>query len=282
MSIGNFLLAFLPVPTDNSGMVETKYKSDYARDHLEDLIRTHGVTYATVSLAIAKNHAYVQQYLRRLTPRHLPEDVRVALGQYFGTSPDEFRPRGPFSTMGESAARFISAARKPDHRHSDDMIAEALDGARRLGLVVPEIDFKAGAGGGGLPASELAGKQGDYSVSRDVISGEWVIPEAFLSSELNVRAENARIVTVVGDSMEPTLMSGDKILVDVADKAPSPPGIFCFWDGFGVVIKRLEIIPNTEPPTLVITSDNPKHGRYERTMEEVNIIGRVKSFTRRL
>ena len=41
-------------------------------------------------------------------------------------------------------------------------------------------------------------------------------------------------------------------------------------------------IPNTEPPTLVITSDNPKHGRYERTMEEVNIIGRVKSFTRRL
>ena len=33
-------------------MIETKDKSDYSRDHLEDLIQTHGVTYATVSLAI--------------------------------------------------------------------------------------------------------------------------------------------------------------------------------------------------------------------------------------
>lgn len=263
-------------------MHENKADTDYAREHLEELIQERGLTYATVSLEIGRNHAYVQQYLRRQTPRVLPEDVRVALGQYFGISPEEFRPGGPFSTMGEAAGRFISSARRVDLKPTDDMIAGALEGARRLGLVVPEIDFKAGAGGGGLPAAELAVKVGDYTVGRDAISGEWVIPESFLTTELNVRPEDARIVTVIGDSMEPTLMSGDKILIDVADQAPSPPGIFCFWDGFGVVIKRLEALPKTDPPTLIVISDNPKHDRYERTIEEINIIGRVKWFTRRL
>lgn len=59
--------------------------------------------------------------------------------------------------------------------------------------------------------------------------------------------------------MEPTLESGDRVLVSNADRLPSPPGLFTLWDGFGVVVKRIEHLLNSDPLTLSIASDNPKH-----------------------
>lgn len=82
--------------------------------------------------------------------------------------------------------------------------------------------------------------------------------------------------------MMPTLHSGDRVMVDNGDRIPSPGGVFAVWDGFGVVTKRLEVVPNSDPPTLRISSDNPLHREYERTADEVNIIGRVVWFARRL
>jgi uncharacterized glyoxalase superfamily metalloenzyme YdcJ len=61
---------------------------------LVDLIAERGTDLATVSRAIGKNHAYLQQFIKRRTPRRLPEDVREALGAYFGVNPDLFR-EGP-------------------------------------------------------------------------------------------------------------------------------------------------------------------------------------------
>jgi phage repressor protein C with HTH and peptisase S24 domain len=48
---------------------------------------------------------------------------------------------------------------------------------------------------------------------------------------------------VEGDSMMPTLHDGDIVLVDLARRAPIPPGIFVLHDGMGLVAKRLEHIP---------------------------------------
>ena len=53
-------------------------------------------------------------------------------------------------------------------------------------------------------------------------------------------------------------------------------------DGLGVVVKRLEHVMGTEPPRLRISSDNDRHQSYERTLDEVNIIGRVVWVARRL
>lgn len=51
---------------------------------------------------------------------------------------------------------------------------------------------------------------------------------------------------VEGDSMMPTLHDGDIVLVDLARRAPTPPGIFVLHDGMGLVAKRLEHIPNSD------------------------------------
>ena len=58
--------------------------------------------------------------------------------------------------------------------------------------------------------------------------------------------------------------------------------VFAIWDGVGVVAKRIEIVPNSDPPVLRIKSDNIHHDGYERTTDEVNVIGRIIWVARRI
>jgi phage repressor protein C with HTH and peptisase S24 domain len=87
---------------------------------------------------------------------------------------------------------------------------------------------------------------------------------------------------VEGDSMVPTLHDGDAVLVDMTRQFPSPPGIFVLDDGMGLVAKRLEHIPNSDPPAVRVISDNTLYPAYERTADEIRIIGRIRWFAREI
>lgn len=142
----------------------------------------------------------------------------------------------------------------------------AIEGTEAAGMTaVAEYDVRAGAGGGAaLEATEV-----------DAPVHTWRIPTAMLQGQTTAPAPALRIITVYGDSMEPELMPGTKVLVDTSDRTPSPPGIFALHDGLGLVLKRVEHIPHSTPPTIRITSDNPRYGAYERTIEECHLQGRV-------
>lgn len=142
------------------------------------------------------------------------------------------------------------------------------EAAREPGTSVSEYDAHASAGGGALIESEN-------------IVGEWRFPTQWLRYELGVRRELA-IITVLGDSMTGTIEDGDKVIVDLAHRAPSPPGIYIVHDGIAQVAKRLECIEGSEPPRVRIISDNGKYKAYERTLAEINIIGRVRGRWQRL
>ena len=87
---------------------------------------------------------------------------------------------------------------------------------------------------------------------------------------------------VEGDSMMPTLHNDDIVLIDVGRRSPTPPGIFVLHDGMGLVAKRLEHIPNSDPPAVRVISDNPLYPAYERTADEIRIIGRIRWFAREI
>lgn len=87
---------------------------------------------------------------------------------------------------------------------------------------------------------------------------------------------------VEGDSMEPTLFDGDTVLVDLDLKAPNPSGIFVLDDGIGLVAKRLQHVPNSDPPAVRVISDNKHYPKYERTADEIVIIGRIRWFAREI
>jgi hypothetical protein len=127
---------------------------------------------------------------------------------------------------------------------------------------IAELDVRASAGGGLLGENEKT--VAEWQVPREVIRGHSAAP-----------ATELRIITVMGDSMEPTLQPGQRVLVDTGDRKPTPPGIFVVWDGLGLVIKRVQTVPHSEPPKVRITSDNGKYESYERALDEAYIQGRV-------
>jgi len=48
-------------------------------------------------------------------------------------------------------------------------------------------------------------------------------------------------------------------MLDMTRRAPHPPGIFVLDDGMGLVTKRPEHIPNSDPPAVRVISDNKHH-----------------------
>ncbi len=91
---------------------------------LDRLIRERGEDYLGLSRLLGRNAAYVQQYIKRGTPRRLAEDDRRLLARYFGV--DETVLGGP-----------------ADRREADS------------GLVsVPRLDVDVSAGPGALDAEE--------------------------------------------------------------------------------------------------------------------------------
>lgn len=63
------------------------------RTTLDELIRQRGVNYSAVSRLLGRNVSYIQQYLRKGSPRHLDEQDRQILAQFFGV--DETVLGGP-------------------------------------------------------------------------------------------------------------------------------------------------------------------------------------------
>ena len=60
----------------------------------------------------------------------------------------------------------------------------------------------------------------------------------------------------------------------------SPLGIFVLHYGLGLVVKKIEPIPNTSPITLRMFSNNNAYSAYDRSIDEVRIIGRLVWFAR--
>jgi transcriptional regulator with XRE-family HTH domain len=96
----------------------------------------------------------------------------------------------------------------------------------------------------------------------------------------DVEAANLRMLTISGDSMEPTICNQDVVVIDTGNRSPSPPSIFVLFDGFGLSAKRLEYVFESKNPCVRIISDNQRYSTYELPMSDVTIIGRIVWFSR--
>lgn len=124
-----------------------------------------------------------------------------------------------------------------------------------------------GMGGGGSDD----GEPGEVAFSRDLIERELrVPPDALLA------------MVAEGNSMEPEFRGGDQILVDTRRKSLAQPGAFCLWDGDGHVIKFLEKIPGSTPAKVRVVSANTIYDAHERLVDEINLVGRVVWFGRKV
>lgn len=124
-------------------------------------------------------------------------------------------------------------------------------------------DISAAAGCGAVVGTEQA-------------STALMFREDWVHTELNARPADLCLISVRGNSMEPTLRASDTILIDLRTKVPDCEGIYVLRMGEVLLVKNLQLLPGS---VLHVSSDNPAFKPFtiklEDVGEEVAIIGRV-------
>lgn len=134
---------------------------------------------------------------------------------------------------------------------------------RPAGVRVPRIDAVATAGAGGL-------LDGDAT-----LGGESIDPAVI--RRLGARAPDLSMIMARGDSMAPTIVDGDEMLVDRGDRTVTARGgIYVIRLAEGLMVKRL----TRADGAMVVLSDNPAFIPF--TAPEIDIIGRVVRLMRTL
>ncbi|WP_340264756.1 S24 family peptidase [Sphingobium mellinum] len=215
-----------------------------ARVVLERLIAERGENYADLSRLLKRNPAYIQQFIKRGTPRKLDEEDRRVLARYFGIAEDMLG--GP-----------VTAAPVP--RRSRPLPAV---------VTVPRLSLGASAGPGSLDEDERA-------TGAIAFDANWL-------RHLGVRPQRVSIIRVDGESMAPTLNDGDEIMVDHEDGVERlRDGVYVLRLDGVLMVKRIAMGPRRG--LFSVLSDNghyPDWVDIDPTL--VAIVGRVVWTGRRL
>lgn len=135
-------------------------------------------------------------------------------------------------------------------------------------VVIPEVEFSKIVDKDGVDC-----KNSNVAENGNILS-EWALPRQLLANQVG-STSTMRIIQVMGDSMIPEFNPGDRVMVNTADRMPSPPGVFVLWDGFGLIIKRCEMVPHSTPPKAILSSANNNYSTYEMEISQLDIQGRV-------
>ncbi|HUD90550.1 S24 family peptidase [Sphingobium sp.] len=221
-------------------------ESQNARAALDRLIADRGENYADLSRLIGRNPAYIQQFIKRGTPRKLDEDDRRVLARYFGV---------PEAMLGGASVE-VAASPQPRLRTTPAVVS------------VPRLALGASAGGGTLDEDERA-------------AGVMAFDARWLR-HLGVRPQRVSIIRVDGESMAPTLSDGDDIMVDHDDDAERlRDGVYVLRLDGVLMVKRIAMGPRRGRFSVV--SDNPHYPDWaDIDPALVDIVGRVVWTGRRL
>jgi len=206
------------------------------RAALDRLLAERGIDYARISQVIGRNPAYIQQYIKRGSPRRLGEQDRARIAAYLGVSE---------AMLGGPLQRVATPAR-----------------VRGPGMIlVPKLAIGASAGAGA-------------SVDGEAVEGEVAFDPKWLR-DLGADPRALSIIRVEGDSMAPTLDDGDDILVDGGDAAARlRDGIYVLRMDDVLMVKRVARAPGQG--RISVISDNPHYRSWDDLpMASVQLVGRV-------
>jgi len=172
----------------------------------------------------------------------------------------------PFANaLGYSPEQILLWGRYPG-TSGDQIEGEALGASEH----VPELASRSE----GAHSKLRTRKEGRY-VER-IKAEDWAFPASFIKDQLQTSAKNLLVVGAQGDAMAPTIMSGDKVIVDTGHKTPSPDGLYAIRDGFeNVIVRRLQLLRTPQPSRVKIISDNSKHAAEEVAVSEIEIVGKA-------
>jgi len=212
---------------------------------LDRLIAERGENYADLSRLLKRNPAYIQQFIKRGTPRKLDEEDRRILARYFGISEEMLGGRVSPSPGPSARSRSIPAI-----------------------VTVPRLALGASAGAGTLDEDERAAGVMAFDAN-------WL-------RHIGVRPQRVSIIRVDGESMAPTLSDGDEIMVDHDDGVERlRDGVYVLRLDGVLMVKRVALGPRRR--AISVLSDNVHYPDWiDIDPALVDIVGRVVWTGRRL
>ena len=213
---------------------------DDPRAALDRLIRQGGHDYQRLSLLIGRNTAYIQQFIKRGTPRRLGERDRQRIAAFLGV---------PESLLGGPTTAPVRLAAARGTRRAPAM------------LIVPQLAVGASAGAG-------AAVDGEAVEAGFAFDPRWL-------RRLGADTRALSIIAVEGDSMAPTLGDGDDIMVDGADTAARlRDGIYVLRMDDALMVKRVARLPLAG--RISVKSDNQLYPSWpDLPADTVMLVGRV-------
>lgn len=171
------------------------------RARLLELATERGASLSSLSELIGRNSTYLQQFIRKGSPRKLEETDRRTLARFLGVDESE---------LGA-----------PEENSSLPMVKPA----RGDWIDVPRLPLGASAGPGALALEEAP-------IGAFRFAARWLREQGLDPAMLSA-------IRVEGDSMEATLRDGDEILVDRSPR-PLRDGIHVVRTGDALLVKRLD------------------------------------------
>jgi phage repressor protein C with HTH and peptisase S24 domain len=198
--------------------------------------------------------------------RQLKASEIAKVARYLGLEPPPAvggRGLEPPPAVGGRGAEPSPRALAPAASNDGAITIDGDDYAR-----VALYDARAAAGAGG--------------VGRDLVTHRLLFRQQWLRSVTSAPIEELAVLEIDGDSMEPTLRSGDHALIDRSECMPRrKDGLYVLRAGDGLQVKRVSAHPVTG--LLTIASDNPAYKSYgDIRPADVEIIGRVIWIGRRM
>lgn len=172
------------------------------RQRLLQLATERGTSLSALSDLIGRNGTYLQQFIRKGSPRKLEETDRRTLARFFGVDESELGAPEEFSSP------------------------LPIKSPRGDWVDVPRLPLGASAGPGALALEE-------QPIGAFRFSARWLREQG-----LDPRMLSA--IRVEGDSMEGTLRDGDEILVDRSPR-PLRDGIHVVRTGEALLVKRVDL-----------------------------------------
>lgn len=152
-------------------------------------------------------------------------------------------------------------------RNDSARLEQSLDALAAKGKANPDIEF--------IPYFSVTASAGNgLTVDSEDVVGQIAFNKAWLSRK-GLKPGSLAVISAKGDSMEPTVKSGDVLLVDRNVTRISTDGIYVIERENNLFCKRLQKMIDG---AVTIMSDNPKYLEQKLTSEaaeSLNVAGRV-------
>jgi phage repressor protein C with HTH and peptisase S24 domain len=180
----------------------------------------------------------------------LPMKIATRLAQVFANDED-------------AVAELMAMAGRDTEAYSADLPAQQPE----FRLLVPVYDIAASAGPGRIV--ELESPVANLAFS-----------PRYLGEMTHARGRDLAVIRVSGDSMEPTLLDGDVVLLDRTQTGLDRDGMHVLRFGEELVITRIGRGSTRQRVTVI--SDNRLYPSVEMDRNEVEVVGRVLWYGRKV